>query len=428
MKQRVVLELQSGAMSGRKITFEDQALCVLGRAQDCNLVLDDPKISRYHCLLEISPPKISVRDFSSLNGTYINDKLVGKRPQGLGSEERYKQASGQEELHDGDLLRLAASCRIRIRVESCKNEENVRRNPAPKVSCTGVEIVPGYRLIRQIGQGSMGTVYLVEEAETGKELALKAIRSDLKDDPDACAFFRREAETGSQLLHPHIVRQYSFGEHEGKPFFLTDYYPLGTIDGYLRQNPKNVTELVEIAQQILEGLQYLHYVPFSLRQEDGSRQEFRGAVHRDLKPSNLFVSEEEGRLCVKIADFGLSMPCGCEKTDTLIGEVRGSYGFMPRQQILNAGSACPEIDVWAAAATLYYLLTGRYPRPLDSAGQSDPIKCILTCPAVPIRTYRPELPRMLADVIDSALRDSPDFTIRTAAELHRQLEMALDWM
>lgn len=427
MKQRVVLELQSGAMSGKKITFEERALCVLGRAQDCNLVLDDPKVSRYHCLLEISPPKIAVRDFSSLNGTYINDILVGKRPQGLASGDMYKQASNQEELHDGDLLRLAASCKIRIRVESCENEENVHRNPLPKASCSGTEVVPGYRLIRQIGQGSMGTVYLVEEAETGKELALKTIRSDLKDDPEACAFFQREAETGSQLSHSHIVRQYFSGEHEGKPYLLTDYYPLGTIDGYLRQNPKGVTELVQIAQQMLEGLEYLHHAPLFLRQEDGSKREFRGAVHRDLKPSNLFVAEEGGRLCVKIADFGLSMPCGWEKADTLIGEVRGSYGFMPRQQILNAGSACPEIDVWATAATLYYLLTGRYPRPLDE-GQGDPIQCILTCSAVPIRTYRPELPSMLAEVIDSALRDSPDFTIRTATELHRQLEMALDWM
>ena len=74
-KQKVVLELLSGAMSGKKFSFEDKAVCVLGRAKDCNLVLDDPKVSRYHCLLEIDPPKIAVRDFSSLNGTFINDIL-----------------------------------------------------------------------------------------------------------------------------------------------------------------------------------------------------------------------------------------------------------------------------------------------------------------------------------------------------------------
>ena len=415
--QRVVLEFQSGTRAGQTVAFEDQTVCILGRAPDCGLVIMDPNISRYHCLLEAAPPKVAVRDLSSLNGTFVNDILVGKR---TGDS---KEASGQRELRDGDVLRLASSCRIRVRIEGAEARPEPPKVLPPRPS--EKELIPGYRLVRQIGQGSMGTVSLVEDSAAGRRLALKMIREDLKDNPDARDFFQREADTGSQLFHPNVARQYGAGEFEGKLYLLTEYYPLGTLDAYLSRNPVSIRDLARLGVQILMGLDYIHQAPLTLRQEDGRMGTFRGVVHRDLKPGNLFVAEENGRLMIKIADFGLSTPRDLQRTETFIGQVRGTYGFMPRQQVLNAGSSAAGIDVWAAAATIFYLLTGRYPRDLD---KGDPVRCILTQAAVPIRTYRPEIPKVLADIIDNALRDSPDFSVSTAEELSRQLDMAIDWM
>lgn len=423
-KQRVVLELQSGAMSGKRISFEDKAVCVLGRAKDCNLVLDDPKVSRYHCLLEIDPPKIAVRDFSSLNGTFINDILVGKRQGGQTADGSFKDASNLKELQNGDILRLASSCRIRIYVENCQSVSKQVPTVSPPVAAEN-EIIPGYRLIRMIGKGSMGVVSLVEEISTGKRLALKTIREELKDTPEARAFFLREAEIGPQLSHPNIARQYAATEIQGNNCILTDYYPLGSLDDFLAKHPMSIPDTARLGLQLLAGLAYLHQASVHFRQEDGNVSQVYGIVHRDIKPANIFAAEENGRLCLKIADFGLSLPCGFQRTETFIGQVRGTYGFMPRQQVLNAGSAAPEIDVWAAAATIYYLLTGYYPRDLDGR---DPIECILTRSAVPVRTRKPEIPKVLADVIDLALQDSPDFAVRTTEEFYQQLDMAVDWM
>ncbi len=148
----------------------------------------------------------------------------------------------------------------------------------------------------------------------------------------------------------------------------------------------------------------------------------KGVVHRDLKPHNLFLAKSSSGRVAKVADFGLAK--GFDSAglsgQTRTGACAGTLAFMPRQQIVNFKYAKPEVDVWAMAASLYFMITGAVPR--DFPDGEDPCDVILRTSAVPIRKRNAKIQAKLAKVIDDALIDKPAINVKTAAELRRSLE------
>ena len=110
MPGKVKLEVVEGPMKGQKFTFEDRDSCIVGRQEECGIKLpsddDHITISRYHCLLDINPPDIRIRDFGSMNGTFVNGKKIGQREKGVRAEEARQQAFPEHDLKDGDEIKL----------------------------------------------------------------------------------------------------------------------------------------------------------------------------------------------------------------------------------------------------------------------------------------------------------------------------------
>ncbi|MGN1030738.1 MAG: protein kinase, partial [Butyricicoccaceae bacterium] len=180
---------------------------------------------------------------------------------------------------------------------------------------------------------------------------------------------------------------------------------------------------LDITLQVLDGLEYVHKAPVRVKLADGSIRSAHGVVHRDLKVHNIFLCDGSRHPRVKVADFGLAKAF---ETAGLTGStlgVGGTLPFMPRQQIMDYRHCKPEVDVWAAAAMLYYMITGRPPKPFEKGGQ--PVKIVLTEPAVPILKRDPSVPKKLAAVIDYALVDDPRIPFQSAGELSAQLRKCL---
>ncbi len=146
----------------------------------------------------------------------------------------------------------------------------------------------------------------------------------------------------------------------------------------------------------------------------------RGLVHRDLKPSNIFLGNVNSKLTVKIGDYGLAKAFDLAglSGQTLTGTQAGTPVFMCRQQLLNYKYVQPEVDVWAAAACLYFMLTGNFPRNFTDG---DPFLAVLQNDPVHIRQRDTSIPKRLAEVIDLALVEKPEIYFKSATEFKQAL-------
>jgi serine/threonine-protein kinase len=288
----------------------------------------------------------------------------------------------------------------------------------------GLLAIEGYTLLKELGRGGMGAVYLAKQDKSGQQVALKVMLPQVAMDERAKQSFLREVDVTKQLRHPLVVEFRDSGCSEGTFFFTLEFCDGGSVDklaltsgGHLRPD-----EAVRIILQVLDGLEYVHNAPVHVTLANGQTRDVVGVVHRDMSPQNILLSGPSK--VAKISDCGLSKAFETAGLSghTMSGTVAGKLVFMPRQQIINYKCAKPEVDVWSAAACLYNMLTGQFPR--NFLKGRDPVQIILSTDAVPIRERNLAVPARLAEVIDHALRDKPEIPFKTAAELKRALEEA----
>jgi serine/threonine protein kinase len=288
--------------------------------------------------------------------------------------------------------------------------------------------VEGYAVEKELGRGGMGAVYLAKHTETGRRVALKVMLPLVAAGVRARDMFLREAALTQALRNPHVVRLFGLGRSQGTFFFTLEYCEGGSLaDRIAKQGgPLSPEEATPLMIQALEGLEYAHSADLpAVRLADGSLVASRGLVHRDIKPNNIFLSMEEGQLRAKIGDYGLAKAFDLAGLSGMsaTGIKAGTPVFMPRQQVVDFKYSKPEVDVWATAATLYYLLTRKYPRNFEK--RKDPWQVVLQNDAIPIRERLPSVPKKLANVIDKALIDRPDIAIKSAEELRHELRRAM---
>jgi serine/threonine protein kinase len=235
--------------------------------------------------------------------------------------------------------------------------------------------------------------------------------------------FLREVAIGRALKHRNVTKLYDFGFYGGAYFYLMEFCSGGNIEERRLSSGGTLSpaEALSVILPVLDGLHYLHNVKLAAAKvEDHLSPESRGLVHRDLKPANIFLGGDNG-LEPKIADIGVGKLYNNSLTygHTRTGSVAGSPATMPRQQVIDFKHAGPEVDIWAAAASLYKLMTGEYPR--DFPEEEDPWRVVLNKPAVPVRRRRPDIPEHLADALDLALEDNPKIIHQAAGSLKAAL-------
>jgi hypothetical protein len=265
---------------------------------------------------------------------------------------------------------------------------------------------PRYRLIRKLGEGGMGAVFLAEHRLLHRLVAVKVIQPRWMGQPQAVERFRREAQAAAGLDHPNIVRAHDAEEAGGSHFLVMEYVEGVSLDRWLAEHgPLPAAEACAYGRQAAVGLQYAHE---------------KGMIHRDLKPHNLMRTPEG---TVKILDFGLAR-LACEPEGfrplTDLGAVMGTADYMAPEQGQDSRTADIRADIYSLGCTLYHLLAGRPPFP-EGTAVGKILKHSLEQPEALARC-RPDLPAGLARVVEKMMAKRPADRYATPAEVADALE------
>src|SRR5258708_7839745 len=199
-----------------------------------------------------------------------------------------------------------------------------------------------YRVIRLLGRGGMGAVYLARDLALEREVAIKVVKTAEEQSYDR---FRREARTAAKLSHPNIVPLHAFGEVEGMPYFVMGYVRGESLAARLRRDGKLPDdEARRIVADLAEALDHAH------------RQ---GVVHRDVKPDNVLLDDESGRAL--LTDFGVAKALGRSETLTAVGSVVGTPSYMSPEQAAGRADIDGRSDIYSLGVMAYAMLTGRLP-------------------------------------------------------------------
>lgn len=268
-----------------------------------------------------------------------------------------------------------------------------------------------YTILKLVGAGGMGKVYLAQHPRLPRTEALKIMRRSLSADDEYEERFRREADAAAVLVHPNIVRVHDRGEYRGRLWIAMDYIDGETLGELIcRRFPAGMPAhlAIPIVASIADALDYAH------------RQ---GVVHRDVKPSNILVTEQEdGELTAVLADFGiarqLSGPTGLTASNLAIGTI----AYAAPEQLMGS-DGLERADQYALAATTFQLLTGAPPYQHDN-----PVTVIshhLNTPPPLLSDRRPELERF-DDVLAAGLAKDPAERYRDCSDFVAALAEQLD--
>lgn len=263
--------------------------------------------------------------------------------------------------------------------------------------------IGSYVIVREIGRGGMGRVYLANDKRLGRSVALKALRPRLTALPTSRERFRREAQAAAALTHPGICTVHALEEVGDEIFIVTEYVEGRTLRDDISSGIRPSPQLLrQTARELAAALAVAHG---------------RGIVHRDLKPENV-MRTTDGH--VKILDFGLArIEAGSGQTTvgaqlTQPGLLMGTPGYMAPEQ-LNGEPGDARVDVFALGVLLYEYASGTHP--FEAGTPLGMMARILESDAESIATRSVQTPREVADVIDKCLRKLPADRFRSAAAI-----------
>lgn len=246
-----------------------------------------------------------------------------------------------------------------------------------------------FEVVRLLGKGAMGEVYLGRDPKLGREVALKVVSAGSAFGEEAHARFEREARAAAMLNHPHVVTVYEFGEDEGVHYLAMEHVEGEDLEHLIQEGKVPKSELLEVLAQVCEGLGYAHD---------------RGVIHRDIKPANILVTRHGKRPHAKLMDFGVAQmgPSGLTQTGTWMGTV--SY-MAP--EYLDTGKASASSDLFALGVILYEILTGGR-KPFQGDTTTTVLNRILLHAPEPLRPVDlKEVPGRLIAVARRALSKNP---------------------
>ena len=265
-----------------------------------------------------------------------------------------------------------------------------------------------YRILRKLGAGGMGEVYLAEDVKLGRKVALKILPPDIASSQDRMRRFVQEARAASSLNHPNIAHIYEIGESDGTSFIAMEFVEGTTLREEIHRERVDLTTLLKYLAQVAEGMAKAHAA---------------GIVHRDLKPDNIMISRDG---YAKILDFGLAklieappppQSAGAEELNEAVttmmpqplstpGMIMGTVGYMSPEQAQGRVEIDHRADIFSFGCVLFEAATGRQPFAADSL--IDTLHRIAHAPAPLIRDFNARAPAELQRIVRRCLAKDPD--------------------
>jgi pSer/pThr/pTyr-binding forkhead associated (FHA) protein/tRNA A-37 threonylcarbamoyl transferase component Bud32 len=419
-----------------------KSVLLLGREPSCDVVIAGRGVSRKHCCLSFTGVEWTVQDLGGINGTILQRAATTVELRG-----------NSHPLTNRDILELG-EVRLRVEVPSTdfdatqfiprpaqqndtdlieRNEVANRTAPIeqtdgskPDVDNRDLEsevqfevasnrVAPfdffNYHVLKKIGDGGMGEVYLAQrKSKDGRNerYAIKFLRTGSGGRPQDRQRFLREMEISTLLRHPTIIECLQSGVVGDELFLVMPFCAGGNLDMYLRRVGRlDVRRGLRLLDRLLDGLEFAHQ---------------QGVVHRDLKPSNVLLSRTpEGKFLPKIADFGLAKfyQNAGDSGMTTDGCVGGSWPYMPREQLVNFRYVTPQSDVWSVAAIAYECLTLQHPRSLPNC--QDRLRVVLEGTVTPLEHHLPNVSPKLERFLMRALSTNLEERYRDASQMRAAL-------
>lgn len=297
----------------------------------------------------------------------------------------------------------------------CPRDGSTLRAPAGS-NLVGSVLADRYHIVRRIGEGGMGQVYLAEHVKMRRRSAVKVLHQGMVNDPDAIARFNREASNASQIQHPNVAAIYDFGETEDGLIYLAmefiDGEPLRKI--IERQGALPAIQAADITRQVGDALEAAHEM---------------GIVHRDLKPDNIMIARgRNGEDVAKVVDFGIAKATtGDDQKVTRTGLAIGTPEYMSPEQ-LSGDSLDNRTDIYSLGLVAFNMLTGQLPFPAVSSREA--MIARLTERPRTLAEIKDDVawPAELQTIMDRALASRPQDRYAHAGDFGRDLVRAVDAM
>ncbi len=262
-----------------------------------------------------------------------------------------------------------------------------------------------YQIRSKLGAGGMGEVYLADDLELGRPVAIKVLPSEDKADPTARKRLVREARAAATLDHQNICAVYEVGEADGHVFIAMQFVEGQTLEARLRQGPLDLADTLAIAVQIVDALCQAHE---------------HGILHRDIKPANVMLT---ARGQAKVMDFGLAKLTSADgergntQTASVVsapGAVMGTVPYMSPEQVRGL-EIDRRSDLFSVGVLLYEMVSGR--RPFDDSSPAATASAILTRDPLPLARFAPDTPPELERIVAKSIRKDPEERYQTAGDL-----------
>ncbi len=276
-----------------------------------------------------------------------------------------------------------------------------QRGAASAVLPAGLEIGSRYRVKSLLGMGGMGAVYLVHDQGLDRDVALKLIRTDIAEDADVLARFKREIQLSSRVTHPNVLRVFDLGESEGVKFLTMQFVDGRDLSTILKKQGKLPTErLLRIFRQVAEGLKAAHD---------------QGVIHRDLKPQNIMLEASDR---VYVTDFGLAKSAE-QSGMTQTGAVIGTPFYMSPEQV-KGEQVGPQSDIYALGVILYQMLTGAVP--FSGSTPYEVMMARILQPPRPVKELNPETPVYLQKIVERCLAVDRKLRYQSVDEILKDMD------
>jgi len=269
-----------------------------------------------------------------------------------------------------------------------------------------IESISQYRVLKKIGEGGMGEVYLAQDTRLNRTVAIKILPAAVSHDRERLSRFLQEARAAAVLQHPHIAHVYEVGEENGINFIVMEYVQGQTLDARIRSHPLDLKETITLAAQVADALLEAHE---------------KGITHRDIKPSNIIVTPRAG---VKLLDFGLAKVATVRNVEldselptalkTTTGAVIGTVTYMSPEQALGR-KVDHRSDIFSLGIVIYEMVTGR--KPFVGKTTTETIDRIVHAQPQAIARFNYDVPTELERIVRKALEKEPEHRYQSAGDL-----------